>query len=510
MRKELSLSDAVAYALSCLNKGRIKDAQNFLNKLPQDEMQTRLAQARLVYVQGDNQRAFTMANHLLKDENEQPEVMAFWCYLCAKSGEMSKIRPFLAKLEKKNPTTSWYWGDLAVVFYLGKNYHAALQCATKSLSGDPDRVEIWRILGAAQRDSGNPRAAISSYFRALALEPFHGESYLHLSVFFEEVGEFEKAATFLQLAKNCGVDNQQIGLREAHGLLQDGRLKEGFQKYRIRYDGVKISKTRPNSTLPIWNGQDIAGKKILVYCEQGAGDVIQFSRFLIELALRDAQVTFLCRKNLCRLIAHSIPSIQVCDSLASCDGFDYQSYLIDLAIFMDISVDRMPHCQGYLTPPCDKFGDVAFQDKPRIGFVWHGGTAHLRDHLRSIPLSVFEELLRLDQFNWVSLQPDPNAHLPAGDHIVDVTSDLNDFGDTAALIDKLDLVISVDTAVVHLAGAMGKPVWLLLDQCADWRWQKETQRSYWYQSVCLFRQSEFGDWIGVINRVKQALKTAFP
>ncbi len=509
MKKELTLSEAIAYVLSCLSRGQVRDAHQLLMKLPQDNVHVLLAHARLTYVEGDNQRAFEMTNQLLSTGEVPCEVMAFMCYLLAKTGETAKVRPILARLEGQTSVNPQYWGDLAVVFYMGKNYVAALQCAQRSLKSDPERVEIWRVLGAAQRDSGNPRAAISSYFRALSLDPMHGESYLHLHVFFEEIGEFEKSAHFLNLAKAYGVNNQQLALRDAHVLLKQGRLKEGFQKYRVRYDGVKISNSRPESRVPVWNGEEVADKDILVYCEQGAGDVIQFSRFLIELAARGAKVTFLCRKSLCRLIAQSIPQVTVCETVENPDVFDYQSYLMDLAIFMDISVQRMAHREGYLRAPYDGFQDLQPNEKPKIGFAWHGGAAHLRDHLRSIDLALFADLLTVSHLNWVSLQLGANAPLPKGGHVIDVTDRLQDFGDTAALIAKLDLVISVDTAVAHLAAAMGKPVWLLLDQCADWRWQEEATRSYWYDSIRLFRQQEFGNWKQVLKTVKLALREEY-
>ncbi|WP_417832051.1 glycosyltransferase family 9 protein [Terasakiella sp.] len=509
MKKELTLTEAVAYVLCCLSRGQVQDARNLLMKLPQDNVHVLLAQARLTYVEGDNQRAFEMTNQLLSTKEAPCEAMAFVCYLLAKTGETAKVRPILARLEEKTSSSPQYWGDLAVVFYMGKNYVAALQCAQRSLKGDPDRVEIWRVQGAAQRDSGNPRAAISSYFRALSLDPMHGESYLHLHVFFEEIGEFDKAAHFLNLAKSYGIKNQQLALRDAHVLLKQGRLKEGFQKYRVRYDGVKISNSRPECRVPVWNGEEITDKDILVYCEQGAGDVIQFSRFLIELAARGAKVTFLCRKSLCRLIAHAIPQITVCETVENPDAFDYQSYLMDLAIFMDISVQRMPHREGYLRAPYDGFQDLPKNKKPKIGFAWHGGAAHLRDHLRSIDLGQFADLFTLAHLDWVSLQVDANAPLPKVDHLIDVTNRLQDFGDTAALIAQLDLVISVDTAIAHLAAAMGKPVWLLLDQCADWRWQEETTHSYWYDSIRLFRQQEFGNWKQVLKTVQTTLREEY-
>ncbi|WP_419799970.1 glycosyltransferase family 9 protein [Terasakiella sp.] len=313
----------------------------------------------------------------------------------------------------------------------------------------------------------------------------------------------------MNLAKAHGVNNQQLALRDAHVLLKQGRLKEGFQKYRVRYDGVKISNSRPECGMPVWNGEEISGKDILVYCEQGAGDVIQFSRFLIELEGRGAKVTFLCREGLSRLIREAIPQITVCETVENPDAFDYQSYLMDLAIFMDISVQRMVHREGYLQAPYDGFHDLLINEKPKIGFAWHGGAAHLRDHLRSIDLAQFANLFSLSHLDWVSLQVGANAPLPKVAHVIDVTDRLQDFGDTAALIAKLDLVVSVDTAIAHLAAAMGKPVWLLLDQCADWRWQEETTRSYWYDSMRLFRQQEFGNWKQVLTTVKTALREEY-
>jgi len=506
-KQEFTLPQAVAHAEMLLRRGRVRDGETVLARLPGTDKGVRLAQARLLYGQGDNQAAFEQTQALLKDDPDNGAAQAFLCYLWAKSGAISKTRAYMAPLQKQAIDTADFWGNLAVVFHRGKNYRGAIQCAKRSLSHDDQCEEVWLTLGASQRDSGNPRAAISSYFRALSLNPLRGESYQHLHVFFYEIGEFDKAIHFRNIARDCGLSNPELDLGEAHCLLKDGNLAEGFRKYRARYRNKAISDTRPELDIPHWQGEDLSGKRLLVYCEQGIGDVIQFARFLKDLPMRGAAVTFLCRASLVDLMVQSFPEVTVCSTLPTGVVFDYQSYIIDLVVPQDLSPDKVPYRGRYLfAPACDKFDDIAALTGPKIGFAWHGGHAHLRDHLRSIPFAMFKRLLGLGDYHWVSLQVAPNAPVPRRECVHDVTGRIDSLADTAALIDQLDLVICVDTSIAHLAGALGKPAWVLLDQCADWRWQEGTTQSYWYDSVRLFRQKEFGNWDQVITEVAEALQ----
>jgi len=506
-KQEFTLPQAVAHAEMLLRRGRVADGETVLARLPGTDKGVRLAQARLSYAQGDNQAAFDQTQALLKEVPENGAAQAFLSYLWAKSGAVGKTRSYMAALQKQAIDTADFWGNLAVVFHRGKNFQGAIQCAQRSLSHDDQCEEIWLTLGASQREDGNPRAAISSYFRALALNPLRGESYQHLHVFFYEIGEFDKATHFRNIARDCGVTGGGLDLGEAHCLLKEGNLAEGFRKYRARYQNKTISNTRPELDIPHWQGEDLSGKRLLVYCEQGIGDVIQFARFLRDLPGRGAAVTFLCRPSLVDLMVQSFPAVTVCSKLPPGVVFDYQSYVIDLVVPLDLSPDTVPYRGRYLSAPaCDKFGDIATLKGPKIGFAWHGGRAHVRDHLRSIPFVSFKRLLDLPGFDWVSLQVAPNASLPTGAHVYDVTERIGNLADTAALIDSLDLVICVDTSIAHLAGALGKPAWVLLDQCADWRWQEGTTQSYWYDSVRLLRQKEFGNWDQVIAEVVDALQ----
>ncbi|SCA55592.1 hypothetical protein MTBPR1_110031 [Candidatus Terasakiella magnetica] len=510
MQKTFTQDQAVDFALSRLRHQKIGEAQKILESLEASSSKVILAQARLDYALKNNQQAFEKASGLLKSNPGNDEAIAFLCMIWARSGEIEKTKPHLFRLEGVEIASPHFWHDLAHVFYAGKNQIAAQSCSDKALQYDAEWVASWMLKGRIEHDQGTPDKAIHSFLRALSITPNDGQIYLHLHVCFYQIAQYEKALHFLKLAKSCGLDSPSLQLGEAHCLLKQGFLQKGFRKYKARYAENNVSLTKPDSTLPFWKGQPVKGRKILVYCEQGYGDVIQFSRFLLELADKGAEVTFVCRKALIDLLAHSLPQINVCDKVSDSSAFDFQSYLIDLAAYLEVSIDNMPHREAYLTPPAPFAHSFPEDGKPKIGLVWEGSNLHMRNHLRSLQLDQLKPLLEQEKFDWVSLQLSPSQELPNANHIFIYTNEIVSFADTAALIDQLDLIITIDTSVAHLAAAMGKPVWIMVDKSADWRWMDERTDSYWYQSVRLFRQKTFGDWDGVITDITQTLRHYFP
>ena len=267
-------------------------------------------------------------------------------------------------------------------------------------------------------------------------------------------------------------------------LLAEGRYAEGWPLYEARFEVGRDGMAKPLLPYPEWRGEEVAGKEFLIWPEQGLGDQIQFARFAPILAARGARVTLICLSPLQRLLSQ-FEDIEV---LAAAGGVafrdpDYWTMSGSLPRWMGVTLETIPQTP-YLTAPATPLLPVA---GPRIGIVTHGSPAHSNDANRSLDLSSEQRLLAL---------------VPGARSLDPRSTGAKDFADTAGIIAGLDLVISVDTSVAHLAGAMGKPCWLMLPAVnTDWRWLKGRSDSPWYPSLRLLRQTRAHDWSGVIDTI---------
>jgi ADP-heptose:LPS heptosyltransferase len=293
-----------------------------------------------------------------------------------------------------------------------------------------------------------------------------------------------------------------------------GNFESGWAGYEARRS---FSVAYPKFTQPAWLGDEaIEGKTILIYADEGLGDSIQFARYLPMLAARGARIVLVVDGPAYALLS-DLSGVSQClakpaDTLPS---FDMHCPMCSLPLAFGTRLDTIPSGISYLSAPAearvqawkDRLGP---HNKLRIGLVWSGNPNHSNDRNRSISLETFSRILDADAA-FVSLQKDPRpadkAALLARPAIVDLTAHLTDFAETAALIRCLDLVITVDTSVAHLAGAMGCPTWILLPYVPDWRWLLDRNDSPWYPTVRLFRQSETRDYVPVLERVRSELAT---
>jgi hypothetical protein len=276
------------------------------------------------------------------------------------------------------------------------------------------------------------------------------------------------------------------------------------------------SSTYPKFPLRAWHGgQNVKGKTILICADEGLGDTIQFVRYVPMLAERGARVVLVVQNPLHRLLS-GLPGVSQCFSFAGgrLPEIDMHCPIGSLPLAFRTRLDTIPSAKSYLPSPAES--DVqAWEDrlgqhtKLRVGLVWSGNPDHTNDHNRSIPLRVLSRILDVDA-TFVSLQKDPRANDAAAlrelSEIIDFTVHLSDFTETAALVSCLDLVITVDTSVAHLAGALGRPTWILLPCTPDYRWLLDRNDSPWYPSVRLFRQTETRDYESVLERVRDELR----
>jgi tetratricopeptide (TPR) repeat protein len=402
---------------------------------------------------------------------------------------------------------------LGLALTTAKRLDEAIAALGRAVEIKPEFMGAHNNLGAALYQSRRMDEAIGSYRRALELDAGHPEVLSNLGLALCASGKNEEAMAAYREALRL-----QSGYAEAHyylgiSLLLEGELDKGWRENEWRWL-IKDARSRPRKcSQPMWGGEDLGGRTILLDAEQGFGDVIQFVRYVPEVAKRGGRVILMCYGDLVRLVRGVEGLTQIC-SRNPPPTFDVHCPLVSLPGVIGTGLDSIPAEIPYLKADDaivagwgKKMGSRG--DRMRVGLVWAGEPSHNRDMERSISLSQFGALTELGDIEFYSLQKGEAAvqaqQPPAGMKLVDFSADIRDFADTAGLISQLDLVVTVDTAVAHLAGAMGKRVWVLLAKLPDWRWMLDREDSPWYPTMRLFRQKTMGDWDEVIRRIAKEL-----
>jgi FkbM family methyltransferase len=374
----------------------------------------------------------------------------------------------------------------------------------------------WQLLGVALERQERDREAGVAFARSMELERSGVEevdSFYHLAVSLRDAGHAGEAQELLA-ANLAHRPNVHALLAYSHLLLAAGRLREGWSLGEFRWLQHPLLELRQKLDRPVWAGQDLSGKSILLHWEQGIGDMIQFLRYANYVKARGATVLVWTATAALKNLARGFPGVDiVLGPDERSPDFDYYIYLLSLPRVFGTDINTIPAEVPYLQVEPERVARLApFLGQPgprRIGLVWAGNPRHPNDRYRSIPLESLAPLAHLDGVRYFSLQKGVESEalksFAPGCELVDLGPELDDFCDTAALVSQLDLVICVDTAVAHLAGALGKPVWLLVAQPADWRWLEEREDSPWYPTMRLFRQRRRGDWGEVVERVATAL-----
>jgi tetratricopeptide (TPR) repeat protein len=354
--------------------------------------------------------------------------------------------------------------------------------------------------------------ALVSCDHAIALNPGFADAYCNKGILFTELKRFDEALVSYDCATDLNPDFSNVHLNKAFISLTLGDFDKGWRLYEWRWQG--LLKKQKTFSQPLWLGDaSISGKTILIYPEQGLGDIIQMCRYVPMLNALGAKVVLEVPVSLVSVVSTLKGDFDIVEKGTVLPNFDVQCPIMSLPLALKTTVDTIPAEIPYL------FSDPAKQKvwkerlgtktKPRIGFVCSGSTTHNDDSKRSIPLDLFNPLFELPlEFHMLQkeIRPDDQKVLELFPHIQTHQEYLVDFSDTAALIEEMDLVVSVDTSVVHLAGALGKPVWVLISWVPDFRWLLDRTDSPWYSTATLFRQTELGNWVGVIEKVCQKLK----
>jgi tetratricopeptide (TPR) repeat protein len=372
--------------------------------------------------------------------------------------------------------------NLGVALGDADEYDEAIACLEKVVQAEPERAEAHNSLGYVLTRQREPHKAIACYERAIELQPNYPQAHYNLGM----------------------------------NLLQTGDYARGFAEYEWRRQTGQFAGIR--SPHPAWDGGPIPDKTLLIFTEQGAGDAIQFARYLPLAAARCKKLIVMCREDLMPIFA-TMPGIAEIREAGQINVAEFDTYLplLSLPNVFGTTVETIPADVPYFDiATLRKRKDnpsliLSASSHPRVGIVWAGSPVNRTDRHRSCPLGEFLPVLSAPGFAFYSLQKGERARdlaeLPSDVAIHNLDPQLGDFGDLAVVIDQLDLVISVDTAAAHMAGALGKPVWTLLSHVVtDWRWGLEGETTPWYPTMRLFRQGQPGDWAGVIERVTETLE----
>ncbi|MCC6197775.1 MAG: tetratricopeptide repeat protein [Burkholderiales bacterium] len=392
---------------------------------------------------------------------------------------------------------------------------ARLRQALADNERDP---RVWCMLGVVLMSQARHDEAFASFRRARTLELETGSdarSLAQQAMSFLDAGRAAEARELCEGALPASPD-PSAHAHYAFALLTTGRFREGWQQYEFRWFEEPMRSARALCPQPVWSGQPLAGKTILVRAEQGFGDIIQFARYATPLKALGANVVMEVRDGIVGLARHFADVDRVLAKGEAFTAFDYYINMMSLPRVLATELSTIPANVPYVGVDdprairwAQRIGDIR---KLKVGLVWAGNPDHTRDRIRSIPLDRFRGLWRIPGVRYVSLQKVPRpgdaANMPEPSVMLDIGPELEDFADAAAIIDGLDLVVCVDTAIAHLAGAMGKPVWLLVPTVVDFRWMEDREDSPWYPTMRIFRQATAGDWDDVLRRVGESLRKA--
>ena len=388
----------------------------------------------------------------------------------------------------------------------------AIAAYERALAIKPDYAMAQNNLGIVLMDRGDLDLVIAAYERALAIKPDYAEAHNNLGYALQEKGKLDLAIVAYERALAIKPDYADAQWNLSLALILLGNYKKGWPLYESR-----ITKKINNGKYyifdkPLWQGEFIGkGTKMLICSEQGFGDFIQFCRYLVMLKDIGPELELIVEvpRPLLNIISSLDCTMTLVGKGDKLPEFDVYCHLMSLPLAFGTTVETIPNRTPYIYTDSNKLqtwrNKLGPQGRPRVGLVWSGSAKHSRDQNRSLKLDQLSNLISIHSIEWHSLQKEYREHdqyfLANAPEISQHQDALRDFSDTAALVECMDLIISVDTSVAHLAGALGKPVWILLPFAPDYRWLLDREDTPWYPTARLFRQSNIGEWQSVIDHV---------
>jgi tetratricopeptide (TPR) repeat protein len=435
--------------------------------------------------------------------------------LLRRSGKTREALPYLQMSDELQPNHAPTLQMRALALYDLERFDEALADIERAHALEPAQADICNNAGAFLHKLGRDEEALAWFDRALQRKPAYPAALCNKGAALTHLHRFDDAMAIYRRSRAIDPSHAEADWALALLNLQRGNFEPGWLGREVRWKVPDLPIAHFDYLQPMWLGNgSIAGKIVLVHVDEGLGDTIQYARYVPMLAERGARVLLVVPASLCGLLS-KLPGVAQCLPLGGeLPAFDMYCPVGSLPLAFGTRLETIPADVPYLPAP-DAARVQAWEarlgvhDRLRVGLVWSGNPSHRNDHNRSVPLGILSELFDLDA-EFVSLQKDPSADdraLLMRSEVIDLTGQLTDFTETAALMSCLDLVISVDTSVAHLAGALARPVWTLLPYTPDYRWLLDRDDSPWYPTMRLFRQSAARSHAEVMARVRGELST---
>ncbi|UPK39940.1 tetratricopeptide repeat protein [Bradyrhizobium sp. 186] len=377
----------------------------------------------------------------------------------------------------------------------------------------PDHAPAWTNLGIVFEKQERVEHAVAAHRCAVAADPAYAKGHANLAVALRNAGEIDEALVVSHRAVALDPEQPLAQYNHAHFLLMNGDFANGFEAYRWRRRCKTLSDGDPTFSEPEWRGEVLEGRTLLLFAEYGLGDALHFVRYLPMVAARGGTIILQVQPALASLLRR-LPDVTVIARGEPLPPFDLQLPLMSLPRIFDTTLDSIPADVPYLHPDPAKLSRwravLADVTALKVGVVWAGNARHKGDRQRSLSAAAMLPHLLMPGVQLYSLQKEPRPEdapvlAALGDEIIDLGPALGDFSDTAAAVAALDLVLAVDTSVAHLAGALGRPVWMLTPYALDWRWLRDREDSPWYPTMRLFRQRRPHEWDDPLLRLSAAL-----
>lgn len=472
-----------------------------------------IAEAARCYRAGHLGRAIEICEEILEEDPENADALHFLATVAHGKGELDEALAKVRQALQSRPTSVEYKNTEGVILASRGDRERALAVFNEILLVEPENVNALNNRGLTRLWTGHPKEAIADFSSVISINPALSRVHLNHAVALQEIGLLQEAAEALDAALAADPNDHEARVIRATVLLLQGRYKEGFSEYESRlHPSLGIA---PAAKEPRWDGLLRPGASLLLYAEQGMGDAIQFVRYAPFIARQGMRVSVVVQPALAPLFR----TMECMDTVyvygESVPPHDFHLPLMSLPYLFDTQLETIPAHIPYLYVDQEKAKEwerrfSALDNVPRIGLCWKGSSQHATDAKRSISLRAFEPLKSHTNVRFVSLLNVSLAHEEKETaqqlNLIDVADELRDFSDTAALMANLDLIIAVDTAALHLAGALGRPVWGLIPFSPDWRWGMNGIETPWYPTMSLVRQPEHGDWKSVIENVSRAIE----
>lgn len=458
---------------------------------------------------GDLEQAEMLCREILAQQPDRDDALNLLGVMAFRAGYNDIALELIRRAIRVNPSMAEYHSNLGNLQRAAGNAQEAIASYQAALKIKPNSPEVYSNLGCALAGEGRLDEAVAAHRSAVALNPNLAEAHSNLGNTLVDQCRIDEAIAAYRSAVSIDPEHAEVQCNLAMCLLLKGEWESGWRAYEWRLKCDDGQGSSLNFAQPRWQGEAIGGRTILLHAEQGLGDAIQFIRYAGLVAGRQGRVIVQCQAELIELFKQ-LP--EVAEWIATGDelpAFDVHCPLMSLPSVFGTTLGSIPPQSPRFRAAADRSefwrarlaSDSA---KLKVGMVWAGNPKHRNDRNRSIEWSLLAPLAQVPDVQLFSLQKSPTWQTGSAGQDppwLDYTEELHDFADTAALIENLDLVISVDTAVAHLVGSMGKPVWVLLPFAPDWRWMLNCSDSPWYPTMRLFRQDRPGDWPSVIDRV---------